>query len=228
MSRERQSRISSWVGSHWLPGCLGYFGRYKTICISLAIAIFGHIILVISAVPPVITKPHNSLAAFIIGVIIMGVGTGGFKPNISPLIVEQLELSKMIVRTTEKGERVIVDPAITQSRVYHYFYLFINIGALIGQIGMVYCEKYVGFWLAYLLPTALLCTCPLVMWYCRDKYVQQPPVSLNLSSQCLDARTLKFGISEICSDLKYRTVQYSGKQWGCFFVATRGDGISTP
>jgi POT family proton-dependent oligopeptide transporter len=152
-----------------------YLGRYKTICVALAIAIFGHIILVISAVPPVITKPTNSLAAFIIGLIIMGIGTGSFKPNISPLIVEQLALTKMVVRETPKGERVIVDPAVTQSRVYHYFYLFINIGALVGQVGMVYCEKYVGFWLAYLLPTALLCICPLVMWYCRDKYVQQPP-----------------------------------------------------
>jgi POT family proton-dependent oligopeptide transporter len=152
-----------------------YLGRYKTICVALAIAIFGHIILVISAVPPVITKPHNSLAAFIIGLIIMGIGTGSFKPNISPLIVEQLPLSRMIVRTTEKGERIIIDPAVTQSRVYHYFYLFINIGALVGQVGMVYCEKYVGFWLSYLLPTALLCVCPLVMWYCRDKYAVRPP-----------------------------------------------------
>jgi proton-dependent oligopeptide transporter, POT family len=152
-----------------------YLGRYKTICVALAIAILGHIILVISAVPPVITKPTNSLASFIIGLIIMGVGTGAFKPNISPLIVEQLPLTKMVVRETPEGERVIVDPAVTQSRVYHYFYLFINIGALVGQLGMVYCEKYVGFWLSYLLPTALLCVCPLVMWYCRDKYVQQPP-----------------------------------------------------
>lgn len=152
-----------------------HLGRYKTICIALGIAIVGHIILVISAIPPVITKPNNSLAAFIIGIIVMGVGTGGFKPNISPLIVEQLPLTKMVIRTTEKGERVIVDPAVTASRVYHYFYLFINIGALVGQVGMVYCEKYVGFWLAYLLPTILLCICPLVMWYGRDKYQRAPP-----------------------------------------------------
>ncbi|RDW62563.1 hypothetical protein BP5796_10865 [Coleophoma crateriformis] len=152
-----------------------HLGRYKTICVALGIAIVGHIILVISAIPPVITKPHNSIAAFIIGIIIMGIGTGGFKPNISPLIVEQLPLTKMVVRTTKTGERVIVDPAVTASRVYHYFYLFINIGALVGQIGMVYCEKYVGFWLAYLLPTILLCVCPLVMWYGRDKYKRAPP-----------------------------------------------------
>ncbi|EPE24804.1 MFS general substrate transporter [Glarea lozoyensis ATCC 20868] len=152
-----------------------HLGRYKTIAIALGIAIVGHIILVISAIPPVITKPSTSMGVFIVGLIIMGVGTGAFKPNISPLIAEQLPLSKMVVKELPSGERVIVDPAVTQSRVYSYFYLFINIGALVGQIGMVYCEKYVGFWLAFLLPTVLLCFCPLVLLYGRNKYKQQPP-----------------------------------------------------
>jgi POT family proton-dependent oligopeptide transporter len=152
-----------------------YLGRYKTICVALAIAITGHIILVISAIPPVIVHQKNSLASFLIGLIIMGVGTGAFKPNISPLIAEQIPLQKMVVRELKNGEKVILDPTVTQSRVYHYFYLFINIGALVGQIGMVYAEKYVGFWLSYLLPTILLCVCPLVVWYCRDKYIMMPP-----------------------------------------------------
>ncbi|KAH8590996.1 Ptr2 peptide transporter [Bisporella sp. PMI_857] len=152
-----------------------HLGRYRTIGLALAIAIVGHIILILSAIPPVITKPHNSLAAFIIGLIIMGTGTGAFKPNISPLIAEQLPLTRMTIRTKPNGERVIVDPAVTSSRVYHYFYLFINIGALVGQVGMVYAEKYVGFWLSYMLPTILLCFCPLVMWYGRDKYIRTPP-----------------------------------------------------
>jgi POT family proton-dependent oligopeptide transporter len=152
-----------------------YLGRYKTICYALAIAIVGHIILVMSAIPPVIVHPHNSLSAFIIGLIIMGIGTGSFKSNISPLIAEQLPMTKMVVRELPSGERVIFDPSVTQSRVYHYFYLFINIGALVGQIGMVYAEKYVGFWLAYLLPTALLCVCPLVVWACGKMYVRTPP-----------------------------------------------------
>jgi POT family proton-dependent oligopeptide transporter len=105
----------------------------------------------------------------------MGIGTGAFKSNISPLIAEQLPRTKMIVRELPSGERVIVDPTVTQSRVYHYFYLFINIGALIGQIAMVYAEKWVGYWLAYFLPTILLCFCPLVVWWGRNRYVRTPP-----------------------------------------------------
>jgi proton-dependent oligopeptide transporter, POT family len=152
-----------------------HWGRYKTICVASAVAIVGHIILVISAIPPVITKPKSALGTLIVGIIVMGLGTGSFKPNISPLVVEQLSNRRMVIKELPSGERVIVDPAVTQSRIYHYFYLFINIGGLVGPVGMTYCEKYVGFWLAYSLPTALLLICPLVLWFCRNRYVRHPP-----------------------------------------------------
>lgn len=86
-----------------------------------------------------------------------GLGTGLFKANISPLIAEQYKRTRLFVITRKSGERVIVDPVLTVSRVYmvccifasfgyllcslQYFYLFINIGALVGQIGMTYSEK---------------------------------------------------------------------------------------
>lgn len=152
-----------------------HWGRYKTICISIAIAIIGHIVLVMSAIPPVITNEKACFAVFMLGVIIMGTGTGGFKPNISPLIVEQIPLDHAVVKTLPSGQRVIVDPTITQSRIYHYFYLFINIGALVGQVGMVYAEKYVGFWLSFALPTFMFLTTPAVMWWGRKRYQQKPP-----------------------------------------------------
>ncbi|KAH6627023.1 POT family-domain-containing protein [Chaetomium sp. MPI-SDFR-AT-0129] len=160
--------FGAWVADSFL-------GRYRTIGAALVIDILGHLILIVSALPPVIKNPNGSLAAFIIGIIFMGVGTGGFKPNVNPLIVEQLDLERMIVRTLPSGERVIVDPAATASRVYHYFYLFINIGALCGQLAMVYCEHYVGFWLSYSLPTILLCFCPLVLLWGRHRYKRVPP-----------------------------------------------------
>lgn len=43
-----------------------------------------------------------------------------------------------------KGERVIVDPAVTNARIFMYFYFCINIGSLAGQISMVFAEKYVS------------------------------------------------------------------------------------
>jgi len=66
-----------------------------------------------------------------LGLIIMGAGTGGFKPNISPLVAEQMPIERMTVTTDKKGKRVIVDPAATVNRVYNYFYLFISASFLL-------------------------------------------------------------------------------------------------
>jgi POT family proton-dependent oligopeptide transporter len=157
-----------------------YWGRYKTIWVSVLIAIAGHVILVASAAPDVIAAPHKALAAFIIGLIIMGVGTGGFKPNISPLVAEQVPNPKIHIREqkgwfSSKIERVIVDPQVTILRVYNWFYLFINIGALVGQISMTYAERYVGFYLSYLLPTVSFCITLPILYICRNWYRHTPP-----------------------------------------------------
>lgn len=150
-------------------------GRYNTIMMAIGIALFGHIIIVVSAVPSVISHPHGAIACFAIGMIIMGIGTGCFKSNISPLIAEQYPETRLRVTTDKKGNRVIMDPTVTISRIFLYFYMMINIGSLTGQIGMVYAEKYVGFWLSFTLPTILYCCCPVVLYLCRNKYSRTPP-----------------------------------------------------
>lgn len=181
--------VGAWVADQ-------YLGRFKTIMWSIAIALVGHSILVISAIPPVIDNPNGAVACFAIGLVIMGVGTGGFKyalssslvlilnselklttarSNISVLISEQYEGDKPYVQTLKDGERVIVDPASTVSRIYLYFYLMINIGSITGQVSMVYAERYVGFWLSFFLPTMMFCLTPIVLFFCRKKYVLAPP-----------------------------------------------------
>ena len=94
-----------------------YWGRYKTICWAVFVAVIGHILLFSSPVPGVIEHPHNALACFLVAIVVMGVGTGGFKANISPLIAEQYR-GVMHIRSGKRGERVLVDPAHTASRIY--------------------------------------------------------------------------------------------------------------
>ena len=53
----------------------------------------------------------------------MGVGTGGFKSSISLLVAEQVPEQRLTVQTTKKGERIILDPALTSGRIYLYFYM---------------------------------------------------------------------------------------------------------
>jgi POT family proton-dependent oligopeptide transporter len=151
-----------------------YLGRYTTILYSVLVAEIGHLILVASAAPSVLENSNTALGVFILGLIIMGLGTGTFKPNISPLIVEQVPQEKMRVET-RNGERVIVDPAVTVTRIYNWFYFFINIGALVGQISMVYAERYVGFWLAYLIPTAMFIVAIPILIFSKKHYILRPP-----------------------------------------------------
>ncbi|KAJ3975658.1 PTR2-domain-containing protein [Lentinula raphanica] len=167
------SGLTTFYGGAYIADA--HWGRYRTICWAVVIALIGHIILIVSAVPGVIEKTDGAMACFVIGMIVTGFGTGLFKPNISPLVAEQYQKRKLFIRTLASGERVIVDPVYTVSRVYMYFYLFTNIGALVGQIAMTYAEKFIGFWLAYTLPTVVFLLCPIVLYFGRNKYKRSPP-----------------------------------------------------
>ncbi|TGJ81412.1 hypothetical protein E0Z10_g7355 [Xylaria hypoxylon] len=154
-----------------------YWGKYKTIHVAIVVATFGHLILIISAIPPVIKNPNASLGIFSLGLIFFGIGVGFFKANISPMIAEQYEAThpRPVVETLKSGERVISDPVLTISVIYMRYYFFINVGSLVGQITMVYAEKYVGFYLSFTLPTVLFLFCPFVLIAFKKRYVRRPP-----------------------------------------------------
>ncbi|KAK2059725.1 POT family protein [Colletotrichum caudatum] len=149
-------------------------GRYKVIHIAIAVSTIAHVILVISAAPGVLAQGKVAFAPFFIGLFTLCCGTGLFKANISPLLAEQNKDTRMRVEV-QKGERVIVDPSVTNSRIFLWFYFAINCGAVSGQISMVFVEKYHSFWLAFLLPTIPFLLCPLVLFVNKKKYHLTPP-----------------------------------------------------
>lgn len=144
----------------------------------------AHVILVAASAPSVIVHQNNALAAFIVGLLTLCVGTGLFKANVGPLLAEQNHDRRMYVKTLKSGERVLVDPAVTNTRIFLYFYFAINVGSLVGQIAMVYVEKYVGFWLAFLLPTILFAACPVILFFMKKKYTLSPPTG-SVLGKCL-------------------------------------------
>ncbi|CAK5277965.1 unnamed protein product [Mycena citricolor] len=153
-----------------------HLGRFKTICYAVGIALIGHIILIFAAVPGIIDHADLGLTFLLVSQVVIGLGTGLFKANISPLVAEQYKKTKsFVIRLPGDGERVIVDPKLTVSRIYMYFYLVINIGALLGQFSMTYTEKYLGYWPAFALPTAVFLLCPLILFLGRNRYVRSPP-----------------------------------------------------
>ncbi|GKT42855.1 putative peptide transporter ptr2 [Colletotrichum spaethianum] len=158
--------------SGWLAD--SKLGRYKVIHIAIAVSTIAHVILVISAAPSVLAKGKVAFAPFFIGLFTLCCGTGLFKANISPMLAEQNKDIRMRVEV-RKGERVIVDPAVTNSRIFLWFYFAINVGATGGQISMVFVEKYHSFWLAFLLPTILFAICPVVLFLNKKNYHLTPP-----------------------------------------------------
>lgn len=58
-----------------------YLGRYTTIVWAVFIAMIGHILLIVSAVPGVIEHPDTAVAVFSLALIIMGIGSTSLGPR---------------------------------------------------------------------------------------------------------------------------------------------------
>jgi hypothetical protein len=85
-----------------------------------------------------------------------------FKPNVSPLLLDQVPETVMKTKVLKSGEKVIVDPEATTERTMLWFYLLINIGGFM-QVATSYAEKYVGWWLAFILPLFLYLPLPILL-----------------------------------------------------------------
>lgn len=147
-------------------------GRFRAIIYGVIIGGAAHVIMVGGAAPAVL-KSGNGLAPFIISFFLLAIGAGLFKPNVVPLIIDQYTDQTEHVKTLKSGERVIVDPETTIQRIMLIFYMCINVGAFF-MIATTYIEKYVGFWLAFLLPGIVYILLPvLLMW--RYKTLKHAP-----------------------------------------------------
>ncbi|KAL2816285.1 POT family-domain-containing protein [Aspergillus granulosus] len=150
-----------------------YLGKYKTIVIFCGIYLVGLLILVCTSIPGALENGAG-LGGFIAAVLIIGLGTGGIKSNVAPLIADQYKRKKMAIKTTPKGERVVIDPALTIQRIYMIFYGAINVGSL-SLLATPYMERDIGFWSAYLLCLCMFAVGTLVVVLGRKYYVVRPP-----------------------------------------------------
>lgn len=118
------------------------FGRFKATVVFFAICLVGHVILTLTAIPASIAHPSGALKGLIVSLVIMGLGTGGFKVNITPFVAEQYK-GKMHKKTLKTGEVVIVDPTLTVQRIFLYLSMMIDIGA-VASVCIAFAEKDVG------------------------------------------------------------------------------------
>lgn len=149
-----------------------YFGKFKTICIFCVIYIIGIFVLFITSLPSIADR-NTSLGGYVAAIIIIGVGTGGVKSNVSPLIADQIPKTKPVIKILKNGERVIQDPNITIQNIFMFFYLMINIGSL-SVLATTELESRVGFWAAFLLPLCFFTIALFALFFGRNQYVKVP------------------------------------------------------
>jgi dipeptide/tripeptide permease len=160
-----------------------HVGRYKAICVGVLICGVAHIIQVFGAIPSVLQRgTAHAAPPFIIGLLLLAFGAGIFKPNVSPLILDQIPHKKAYTKTLKSGEKVIVDPEATTNRIMLLFYGFVNVGAFF-MLATTYSEKYVGFWLSFLLAGLIYLLLPILLLVMYKRTYKRPPAGSSEVSQ---------------------------------------------
>ncbi|KAL3418869.1 POT family protein [Phlyctema vagabunda] len=148
-------------------------GRFKMVCYGVVIFGVAHIVLIFAAIPSVL-QSGNAFGPFALGVYMLAVGAAAFKPNISPMLLDQNPYARSVVSTLPSGERVVIDAEATTERIMLWFYLLINIGGFFG-VATSYLAKYVGFWSSFLLPTIIYMLLPPLLWWLHPRLILKPP-----------------------------------------------------
>jgi POT family proton-dependent oligopeptide transporter len=94
-----------------------YLGKFKAIVLACGIYIVGLTILVATAIPASI-QSGTAYGGLIAAMVIIGLGTGGIKANVTPMCAEQYRSVGAFIKTLKSGERVIVDPELTVERMF--------------------------------------------------------------------------------------------------------------
>ncbi|KAF4212575.1 hypothetical protein CNMCM8980_000756 [Aspergillus fumigatiaffinis] len=168
-----------------------WLGRYITILVSAVIQLCGSAILFATSFPGAVQAgaAEGGLAT---AIVLIAVGSGGVRSSVAPFIAEQYTETTPKVKVLKNGRKVIMDRELTIQYIYNVYYWMVNIGGLSALITTIL-EKYVGYWVAYLLPLCMmaLSIVPLLVW--RHTFVRRPPSGSVLPQV---GRAMLYGIRE--------------------------------
>ncbi|KAH8649185.1 POT family-domain-containing protein [Xylariales sp. PMI_506] len=168
-----------------LPLIFGYLadtrtGRFRMIFWGVFVFGIAHILMCAAGAKDLLANGMAKVPYFI-SLYILAIGASMFKPCVSPLLLDQLTTTVPHVVTLKSGERVIQDPESSAERIMLWFYLMINIGGFMN-VATAYCEKYVGWWLAFLVPVFLYLPLPFMLTWLRPRLILHPPGGSDLAN----------------------------------------------
>ncbi|KAL9319412.1 hypothetical protein ACSQ67_015929 [Phaseolus vulgaris] len=154
------NNVTNWVGTIWITPILGayladaHLGRYWTFLLSSIIYLLGMALLTLSVSLPSLKPPECHeldvtkcekastlhLAVFYGALYTLALGTGGTKPNISTIGVDQFD----DFDSKEKKHKL---------SFFNWWMFSIFIGTLFANSVLVYIQDNVGWTLGYALPT---------------------------------------------------------------------------
>lgn len=153
------------------------WGKYRTILVFCGVYIIGIFVLVTSLLAP---EGATVFWSFLIGIVLIGLGTGGVKANVGPLVAECLEPFSPFVRKVGT-KSVVIDYERTMLRVFMIFYLSINIGLLLAILTTTL-EAKSGYFAAFIVPLVCFWLGWMLFVYHKDRYVHKPPLKGAISN----------------------------------------------
>ena len=191
--------VTNWGGTCYATTLIGafladaYLGRFWTIASFVTIYIIGLGLLTVAAsvkalVPTCAAKgvcdpTAGQTAAVFVGLYLVALGTGGIKPCVSSFGADQFD-------ENDDGERR------SKSSFFNWFYLSINIGALVASSVMVYVQEHYGWSWGFGIPAVVMAIAVGSFFVGTPLYRHQRPGGSPLTriAQVLVAATRKLGV----------------------------------
>ncbi|KAJ5127602.1 POT family-domain-containing protein [Penicillium atrosanguineum] len=166
-----------------------WLGRYTTMLYAAIIESIGAAILFATSLP-VAMHDGAALGGVISASVLLAVGSGAFKTTVVPFIADQYDQTEFRIRY-QSGKKVVADRDLTITYIYNVFYWAVNVICFLADCTPLM-ERYVGFWLAYLIPCCCMWLALIPILIGRNYFVRAPPTS-NIMPKVVAA--LRCGIS---------------------------------
>ncbi|KAE8364009.1 POT family-domain-containing protein [Aspergillus caelatus] len=152
-----------------------WLGRRKTIQVGFLIYVLGLSIVTATAFTQRIYGT-GGLPGFIVGMLLVGAGTGTVKPNITVFLIDQFPEEEPKVVTLKNGKSAMVSRELTIQFIWNANYWMINVGGLCGIITTnVERYAYAGFGFAFLICLCLIVTSATIFQAGYTKFETAPP-----------------------------------------------------
>jgi POT family proton-dependent oligopeptide transporter len=125
-----------------------WLGKYRTIIVLSLVYCLGHLALALD----------NTRSGLVVGLTLIAIGAGGIKPCVSAHV----------------GDQFAATNAHLLSRAFNWFYLSINLGAVVSQLLTPLLLEWYGPHVAFGVPGILMFIATVVFWMGRNTFAHVP------------------------------------------------------